>query len=199
MEEEQQQKIKINISTNKQAQWIKSLLAKCVAKREMKFGIRNKKTKATIENGFKFRPTWAYKDELQRKHEQPLEFYPYFIDVETDNSKLTDSEKRVVEAFSKPADIETIFSHLMILMQKKPMLRGTEAEMIFTIHDYSLRLEQKKITELDLFFAIEKIMLGEKTFPTYAKFYKYAFGVALPKEEIKQQQEAVSSLMRDEE
>lgn len=94
--------------------------------------------------------------------------------------------------YLEPASTDCILSHLMRVTALLP-IKGTtkdsseegDVQTTFILMDYTRRLHHYRVTELDLFFALEELMTSEEFFPSYAKLHKKIFGKPEPKEEKK--------------
>lgn len=90
-------------------------------------------------------------------------------------------DARLIAAFSAPAGKETILAHLVRLAAIKPV-EGTDKKSdplgdpnaSFKIYDYLSRLLELKVTEVDLFIALDYFIEEDTSdfFPSYAKLKK---------------------------
>jgi hypothetical protein len=97
----------------------------------------------------------------------------------TTGEKSEDEKFR--KAFSSPASKETILAHLIRVTAFKP-IKGTnkdssesgDTQTAFLLNDYASRLLDEKITEVDLFIALEYFIENDTDdfFPSYAKLKK---------------------------
>jgi hypothetical protein len=145
----------------------------------MRFGIRNKENHEVIEDGFKERPEWSYKDKLEFDRGIKAEFFPYFVDVAIPeekiipNLKLTDSEKRLAEAFSKFADVNTIVSQLSNFLESSSLDKCQKIKTSFLIYVIADKLAKDQVLEVDLFIALSELLKkSPKEFPSYEKINK---------------------------
>ncbi|MCK4815346.1 hypothetical protein KA005_06215 [bacterium] len=100
---------------------------------------------------------------------------------------MSDEDKALIEAFSKQASKETVLAHLMkatihlrIKGTGKNAGASGEAEAAFLLGDYTMRLFENKVTELNLYLGLDHfIENGDNDFfPSYAKLHKQIFGKA---------------------
>ena len=88
-------------------------------------------------------------------------------------------DDRVVDSFSKPAWKETIMAHLVRATALIP-IKGTnkdsdpdgDMQSAYILKDYTTRLIDREVTELQLFLALEDLIEKEEFFPSYAKLNK---------------------------
>lgn len=92
-----------------------------------------------------------------------------------------DADERFRIAFSSPASKETILSHLVRVSAIKP-IKGTnkgssddgDTQTAFLLDDYTTRLHDVRVTEVDLFMALDHFVENDDNefFPSYAKLKK---------------------------
>lgn len=93
----------------------------------------------------------------------------------------TNEDARFRIAFGSPASKDTIIAHLMRLAALKP-IKGTnkisaddgDVQTSFIVLDYTARLLEDKVREVDLFIALEHFIEDDDSdfFPSYAKIKK---------------------------
>lgn len=99
----------------------------------------------------------------------------------TPKSTLTENERSLAQYHLRAAHEDTILAHLTRLSAHKP-IKGTNAatpeegsaQTAFLLDDFTSRLLDLDVTELQLYFAIDKFINDSSSefFPTYAKLKK---------------------------
>ena len=100
-------------------------------------------------------------------------------------SESSSEDASFVRSFSSPASKETILAHLVRASALIP-IKGTnkyssedgDVQTSYLLTDFSLRLMHNKATELDIFLALEALIETEEFFPSYAKLHRAVFGKA---------------------
>lgn len=182
----------VNITSLKQAMWIKSKLQ--APKPSSTFTVNW--TQIVTCRG-----TGKILSERSKEHQlSPIEIDKQFPNSQISyrretssralSSELAPEDRRLIEAFSAPATADCIMAHLLRVSVHLP-IKGTNKESsedgdmqsTFLLSDFTTRLIYHKVTELQLFLALEDLITTEEFFPSYSKLHKKIFGKAETKED----------------
>ena len=178
----------VHVLTKKQAQWIKSKMRQTerpqLSKRVWMQIITNPGTKSTTigpEDILAMFPEGSYKNQMEIAKLYPGHG-PIMYGKRDDGTATLPTTKTqdqlTVEAFSKPASGDCILAHLTRMSAILHLKGSTEEDGLksaFLLTDYTSRLLDMKVLEVDLFLACEHFIETNEDgfFPTIAKLLKY--------------------------
>ena len=170
----------INITTKKQAEFVKSKLKSLEQKKYCDTPIwvqrlTNKiNGKLIEENRLMYKKSYSAVLKMEKRMGISIEESNIRIENPEKSKVISDSDKKFVEAFSSAALPDTVFEQLLSASNK---FKNQDVKLE-KIHNYATKLIELKVTEVDLFLALDHVIENSEknAFPTYHKLKLRIFG-----------------------